>query len=622
MLISHVFEDAAVKRNVEGSRGFLLTNKSGGFAFLGTGQNTSRFQGVHFARDFSYFKAIDSIRLLASEPDTLENNFFSIDRVSGKARETFFTNHTDTLLYEVGGFNGFAELVLDCRKMHDYHDQGRIYDIYSQGDAIIVEYTKYKDSSLTEASYRIFVAIRGVGEYEKTGIWERTHYESDEKRGSPPFDMYVYRALKLKIDGSRKLVFSYSDDKDEAIRNAGHSWENFEFIKKSKENYVKTKLSGKLEGADLGIQLACKASINSIESFVITTTNGETGMIAGYPWFAQFWTRDEAMSLSSLISEERYSEAKDILFRNIGNILDDGRMPNRRPDSMLGSADGVGWVWKRTMDLLLGLAKKGRLNEFISHDELVFMREQLKKSIARLLNLHTKEGLSANSALETWMDTGYKEDLREGFRIEIQALRLCMYRLMAKLCILTDNELGAKRYSELEEVTVRRVRHEFYKKPMLLDGMGDETVRPNIFIACYVYPWLLQKSEWKVCFDSALESLWLDWGGLATIDRGHKYFSDKYTGEDNRSYHRGDSWYFLNNLAAICMHDIDSKAYGDHIKKIISASTDDILYGGIIGFHSELSSAGQQTSEASLAQAWSSAFYIELVGRVYGSWSS
>ncbi len=331
----------------------------------------------------------------------------------------------------------------------------------------------------------------------------------------------------------------------------------------------------------------------------------------------QFWTRDEAMSLAALILEERFSEVKQILFRNFKNILDDGRMPNRHPDSKLGSADGVGWVWKRTQDFLLALGRKGNINEFLTYDELIFMREQLKKSISRLLTYHTKDGLSSNSALETWMDTGYKDDTREGFRIEIQALRLCMYRLMAYICSLTGNEVGAKRYSELEDVTHRKVRHEFYKNPLLLDGIGDETIRPNIFIAYYAYPELLDKNEWKSVFDRALKSLWLPWGGIATIDRDHRYFSSEYTGEDNRSYHRGDSWYFLNNIAAICLNDVDSKAYRGHVEKIISASTDDILFRGIIGFHSELSSAGNPTSSASLAQAWSSAFYIELINRIF-----
>ncbi len=250
MLISHNLENINIRSQSDPDVGFLLTNKSGGFTFLGATHNTSRFQGVFLSRDFNYFKVIENIRLLASEPDSLRNNFFSIERKSGNARETFSTNHTNALLYEVNDFKGFAEVTLDCRKMHDYDDKGRIYDIYRLDDTIIVEYTKYADSSLKDASYSIFLAIKGVREYAKIGSWEKRHYDFDMKRRSGPWEMYVYKALKLKIDGSQKIVFSYSDNRQEAIDNAGHAMENFDFIRKSKENYARTRLSGKLEGAD------------------------------------------------------------------------------------------------------------------------------------------------------------------------------------------------------------------------------------------------------------------------------------------------------------------------------------------------------------------------------------
>ena len=114
-----------------------------------------------------------------------------------------------------------------------------------------------------------------------------------------------------------------------------------------------------------------------------------------------------------------------------------------------------------------------------------------------------------------------------------------------------------------------------------------------------------------------MKSLWLEWGGVSTIDKKNPEFHSISTGENPASYHCGDSWYWINNLAAICVNRLDKRLFRDYINKIINASTHEIIYLGIIGHHAELSSAKKQTAEGCLAQAWSAAMYIELVDELY-----
>ncbi len=266
--------------------------------------------------------------------------------------------------------------------------------------------------------------------------------------------------------------------------------------------------------------------------------------------------------------------------------------------------------------------------------------------------------MAYNLKLETWMDTGIcdaridntdisssgkKEtiiDDREGFRIEIQALRLKMYSLMKELCNLTNDREKYLEYKKLEEDTRQKVKKVFWEPPVLIDGVDigddndgkeDRTIRPNIFIAYYVYPELLIEEEWDDCFEHALKRLWLDWGGISTIDKKDKLFCNEYTGENNRSYHRGDSWFWLNCLAAICMHRLDKKLgktigftndkhigkYKIAVDKIIDACCEEILFKGFIGHHAELSSAKELRAEGCLCQAWSAAMFIELINEVY-----
>jgi glycogen debranching enzyme len=148
---------------------------------------------------------------------------------------------------------------------------------------------------------------------------------------------------------------------------------------------------------------------------------------------------------------------------------------------------------------------------------------------------------------------------------------------------------------------------------MLADGLDDWTVRPNIFIAAYVYPELLSKTEWTLCFKNALPKLWLSWGGLASIDKNNPLFTPRYTGETRQSYHRGDSWFWINNLAALVMSRTNKAKFKRYIDAIAKASAKEILTSGAVGHHAEVSSASRLESQGCMAQAWSDAMFIELV---------
>ena len=613
MIISHKIGEHNLKKEVSEDPLFLLPGKNGGFTYLSANNPVSRFEGVHFSKKDEIYKVIEDIRLVGREATKLTNRAFVIERSSQNAVECFFTNQDRTLLYEIKNFKGYAKIVLDCRKIYDFDTNGRKYKIYQENGVIVVEYTKFKNKANKESEYKFYLVIAGIDNYAKPDKWVLKQYPFDKKRNSYPSELYVYDALRYLVDCDMQIVFTFSLDKNEAITKAIHAKENFMFIKKSKEALVNILTKENIKSKNNEIQVAYKCSLNALEGF-----HGDMGLYAGFPWFTQIWTRDEAISLGALLKEKQYSLVKELLFKHLQVILPDGRLPNRLPSSMLGSADGVGWVYKRFYDFLTALQSEGRLAEFISSHELLYIKKRLAVSIQGLLKEHTKNGLAVSGELETWMDTYYQDDKRAGARIEIQALRLIMYRLMIFLCEFTGNDLKYDSYKELEHVSKHMVREVFWKKRILSDGAGDNTIRPNIFLAYYIYPRLLTKREWTRCFDRALESLWLPWGGVATIDKNHKYFSPFYTGQDNKSYHRGDSWFYINNLVALCLYRLNKSKYDDYIKKIIEASTHEILYKGIIGYHAELSSANNLSAEASLAQCWSSALYIEMIKEIYG----
>jgi len=200
--------------------------------------------------------------------------------------------------------------------------------------------------------------------------------------------------------------------------------------------------------------------------------------------------------------------------------------------------------------------------------------------------------------------------VRAGARIEIQAMHLNMLHLMHQLS-------HDSAYEKKEKNLRSDVLEAFWNGNLLGDGVEEFTARPNVFIAYYMYPDLLSRSDWQACFENVLEKLWLEWGGLSSIDRKHALFTADYSGIDNRSYHRGDSWFWLNNLAAVCLYRNNAIKFEDKILKVIEASSNEILWHGAVGHHAEISSASHLSSKGCFAQAWSASMFIELIMELY-----
>ena len=265
--------------------------------------------------------------------------------------------------------------------------------------------------------------------------------------------------------------------------------------------------------------------------------------------------------------------------------------------------------------MTVGLLQQKNLLNQLSQSDLITLRDKVEKSLQRLHKSHANENLVVNSSKETWMDTLS----RDGARIEIQALQLATYKTARLLNDLTLTH--SEKYSLHEKQLRQVVRSKFFNGRQLADGYLNETqdftIRPNIFIAYYVYPDLLSTGEWEAVFDNALQHLWLSWGGLATLDISHPDFKQSHSGEGSASYHNGDSWYWINNLAALCMLRLNRSKYKEYIYKIIEASVHDMLYSGFIGHCSEISSAKERSSFGCWAQAWSAATLVELLHEVH-----
>ncbi len=549
---------------------FLVSNCAGSFALFGI---KSRYQGVFFRHQNDVFKTIAHIDVKGA-PGAILNELWKVARDREGLQESFwFAKNLPVFFYELGEK---ADILFDCKLNYDNREWGRNYEFLMEDKALLVHFQKKNDARESFGSeYSFWLAFYGC-EFEKLEKWEEQHYTYDESRNSRPFSRWVLRGCRAH--GS--FVLAFSQTKREALQLAKSSWTRKKSLAKEAEEFASDSIvGGDIKNGEMRTAAECAR-------YSLACLRENHGLCAGLPWFHQRWARDELVSVKALLHSKQKSLAKVILFSWLEKLLPGGKLPG----TLTSTIADAGWLFLRFEDYLPELKKQEK--------------EWLKRKLESYLHeLNLKDGLVVNGARETWMDSID----RPGARIEIQALTLAACRLYRVL----------KSEHPLEQKLKHRVKESFWKNDHLSDGANDDTIRPNIFIAAYAYPELLSKREWIHCFDYVLPKLWLDWGGLATIETGNPSFVSQHTGENPKSYHSGDSWFWINNLAAIVLFAFDKKKYKDYIQHILKTSTKEILYEGTTGHHAELSSAAEFKSQGCLAQAWSAAMYVELVEELF-----
>lgn len=608
MKITHNVPGARISKDECDAEVCVLANNLGSFMFLSP-ESISKFNGFFANYGLELFKTVQNIGIVGKKPSHMENRLSHfIRRYDDRYDRIVCPDGIPGIIYTLSKKSDIF-IDFDFRRMDDMRSFGRIYDVIHEDGKIIVEFTKMtdrrEDSTEGTVDFRFFAAIQPKGfrpraDYEFVDQWLESDYWYDRERKDPPDRRFVYRPFTIKARG---LLVGVGGRKEDAVAELDKLRRYREGKDAGKEGFSRI---DKRKDEETAVAFICAQE--SLDKMKALDKDGMTRLYAGYPWFFQFWSRDENISLGALIRLKRFRTVKGILFKYLRHIGDDGRLANRLPCSELGSADGIGWFWKRAGDFIEALESLHLSGKYLSPKEMKDLREALALSISRIEKRYRSDGLITNRNNETWMDTtdpGGK-DPREGRRIEIQALHLNMLRLMHRLS-------GERKYRTREEKMKKQVIKSFWDGKIISDGSDDRTVRPNIFIAYYVYPGLLPRREWQTCFENALDRLWLDWGGLSSIDRNHPLFTPDYTGRDDRSYHRGDSWYWINSLAAICLHRNNPVDFEDRINRIIRAGSKEILWSGAVGDHAEVSSASHLSSKGCLAQAWSAAMFIELI---------
>lgn len=576
---------------------FLLTNTNGDFLNMGS-PNTSNYNGLFIRREDAFYKAISDIA------PTMPLRSLDLDgegavRMYDNARQRF-TFLDDGLIMES---SGEFTLTADCKRIYDESDQGRVYRVdTAESDRMrtsVISYTKYLDSSLGAPLYSIHIAIATDLQIIPAQRWRQVYYSYDIRRGTASTP-WVHDALILR--GTGTTVICVAETADDALRRARTLFAR----KDARLREHTTERAAKTPTLPVRQQLAWRA---------LDALRTRTGIVAGLPWFFQEWSRDELIALGGLLAAKEYRAVIPILEKWYSVVKPDGTLPAMYPDKGLPSSDAPGWLGKRTRDLLLLLAQEN-MTSILPQSTIARWRDATGRIIDGY-RAQMRGGLIWSGKNTTWMDTSSNDDGRAGACIEIQALFLALFDAHVHLCAMTRTQVDQARSRSAREL-LDAVHTRLFIDGKVLDGLHedgtpDAIIRPNAFIAWYIAPRLFSHAEWRGIFGSLLPELWLPWGGLSSIARSHPNYHARYTGEDVASYHRGDSWYFVNNMAAMALHAIDPVRFGNYVTRIAAASVHDLSAHGYAGHASELSNAADQEPAGCYAQAWSASTLLELL---------
>jgi len=531
-----------------------------------------------------------------------------------KYLEDFDSEPIPKLTYRVGGVVLQKELILDTNR-----------------DRVMIRYTLLEAHSPTKIRISPFLAFRGYHQLSKANDEIRTSFE--KVANGAKFQLYPqYSPLFLQLSKENAYLhqpnwyynIEYSQERERGYEYQEDLWVPgcFEFDIVKGESII---FSAGLEPADpktrnssFEKEIARRVPRNNFENCLINSAgqfiqsrNGETRVIAGYPWFG-WWGRDTFVSSpgltltqgnAKLFLEIMDSMVKDMngpLFPNVGS----GVMANTC------SIDAPLWFfWSLQQYVLFTKELKTVKKKYLP---------VLKNIIYGYLegsnyNIHVLENGLLYGGVEgialTWMDavnTDGPVTPRIGCPVEVNALwynALCFYGELAE-----DAHI-----QQLSERTKEAFNSSFWSEELgyLADVVNGEekdwSVRPNMVFATSLPYSPLEEYQKESVLEIVKSKLLTNRGlrSLSPDDPGYKgyYYGNQYTRDI--AYHNGTVWAWLLGHFVDAYLQLHGKSGVNFVEKIIKAF-DDVMSQYGVGTVAEIYDGDPpHRPKGAISQAWS-----------------
>jgi len=635
---------------------FVIANSRGDFLNLGVESNSCKYQGFNLcgSKNVEIFKFIESvnptgldiesihylgykvIRKFKSKYEykienyTCEDTDVSTDlknvgaeffsKGSVRTTDSFFVSPTGGLMYNIKNFEGSLFVDLDMRKKNDFDKWGRDYKVFKDGDTIFVEYTKTTQNAGNN-TYKMFLAIRAVNfAYDLKEEFVKREYEYS-KAQKTNCEWYVYRLLSVNVLSNKRIFFGCGFSREEAkieVDSLFKNWGKLESGAKENERDIFSKDVEFFKPLTQNIKVAYDLSESAMYKFLNKDLNNSKvgiGCYTGFPYFTNVWSRDDIYSLSAFIDMGDFNLVKSRINFYLENFdSKTGGLRNLLSRDGESSCDILLFLVKRIEDFIFKLIELDIVSNYYSKADLREMYLKLNLAFNSIVkyNWDFDEELIKVKNKNSFRDSTYCE-----FPLNVQVMFLKFVSFMTFLAKMSGNKNDIEKFADFEDLLVQKIRLAYFRKNNLRHNLKSDKVSFDVFSAYYFYPALFTQSDWETIFDNALKVLINSWNGVSSLSKLDKDFISEHSGGNRVSRSRGDSFYYMNNLTAIVLNDINEQKYRRVISKIVLSSTRDILVCGTIGFGSELSSSSVQKSEGNLAQLTSSASYLEMIDKVF-----
>lgn len=601
---------------------FLLTNQFGDIIHQSLKPEVCKSFGF-FNRDHDKNKLIKVIDWFG--PTNLEVNkidvkefqvtqhfsspFVDTDEELGFAKITISPN--GGFMYEIQTDSTIV-LDLDVKYFDDYSKWGKEYKIYEEDGILFIEFLK-KDENNNE-TLKLYIGIKTQNlQYNKIEEWIEKNYSYNKLRGLESQE-YVFRALSIDILGiHKKIAVGYSQNKEDVFEQL-IILDNFEHIVETVEEGVDTQHFNDTSSTipmSLQSQMAYEVAKRTAFDFVVKNKKTKKNQIvAGYPWFYQEWIRDEVLSLRGFLEIGEV----DLVISKIDELcskIENGELVRINEEGSLKSFDSIIFLAKRIEDVIFKLDEHNKFSSKISQKQLELYYNSLYSTFEHIMNTRwdiDKELIKIEPE-EWWRDT---IDWIK-FPLALQVGVLNLVSVLAILAKLLNKTIKCEEFLDLESTLKDKIKEVYLRKNYLFDEAENDTVTNDIFLAYYLYPDLCFQDEWEIIFEKALEHLYLNWGGVSSLSKFDSRFQKEYTGANDLSYHQGDSWYFMNAMAALVLNHCNKTKFKTQIKEITQNLTNELLLKGTFGYLSEVSSSSNSNSRGCLSQLWSHMVYLELI---------
>lgn len=539
-----------------------------------------------------------------------------------KYLEDFDSEPIPKLTYRVGGVVLQKELILDTNR-----------------DRVMIRYTLLEAHSQTKIRIQPFLAFRGYHQLQKANDQIKSNFEIVPN--GVRFQLYPqYDPLFLQLSKKGEFVsipnWFYNIEYIQE-RERGYDYQEdlfvpgyFEFDIEKGESVI---FSAGLTEADPSTrqnafekEIARRIPRNNFENCLrnsagqfIRRRDGDTRIIAGYPWFG-WWGRDTFISAPGLTlstgDTETFLEVMDTMTRDLQGPL----FPNIGSGTFtnMTSVDAPLWFfWSLQQYIVYTGDKKTVKDRYL--DKMRGIIEGYKRGTD--FNIHMQDdgliyGGRPDVAL-TWMDAITPDGPvtpRIGCPVEIQALwynALCFYSELS----------GSDEYDSLAEKVKDTFNREFWSwdEGHLADVInGDEkdwTIRPNMVFATSLPYKMLDDEKTDKVLEMVKSKLLTNRGlrSLSPDDPGYKgYYYGNQISRDH-AYHNGTVWAWPLGHFAEGYLKLHGKAAKNFIQKIIK-SFDSVMTQYGVGTVAEIYDGDPpHRPKGSISQAWSVAELLRMM---------